>query len=118
MRYFAISEEDLKYFIRTSKRFGFACESVLYCPTEEELEVTEEDLKRYKELKDYIEEQEEPEEPDMSLSTDKYAGMKAVSDWIKNCPSEEFMRTFNELKGDYSGPTIGDFLGDEEEEND
>lgn len=46
------------------------------------------------------------------LSDKKYEGMKAVTDWIKNCPSEEFMRTFNELKDDYSGPTIGDFLGD------
>ena len=46
----------------------------------------------------------------------KYEGMKAVSDWIKNCPSEEFMKTFNELKDDYSGPTIGDFLGDADDE--
>lgn len=46
------------------------------------------------------------------MSDKKYEGMKAVSDWIKNCPSEEFMKTFNELKDDYSGPTIGDFLGD------
>lgn len=42
----------------------------------------------------------------------KYEGMKEVTNWIKNCPSEEFVRTFNELKDDYSGPTIGDFLGD------
>lgn len=53
------------------------------------------------------------------MSDKKYEGMKAVSDWIKNCPSEEFMRTFNELKDDYKGPTIGDFLGidDEPEEH-
>lgn len=50
------------------------------------------------------------------MSDKKYEGMKAVTDWIKNCPSEEFMRTFNELKDDYSGPTIGDFLGDADEE--
>lgn len=46
------------------------------------------------------------------MTDKKYEGMKEVTDWIKNCPSEEFMRTFNELKDDYSGPTIGDFLGD------
>lgn len=49
------------------------------------------------------------------MSDKKYAGMKEVTDWIKNCPSEEFMRTFNELKDDYSGPTIGDFLGDSDD---
>lgn len=65
MRYYIISEEDLKNFIRTSKLYGFACECSLYCPTEEELEVTEENLKRYKELKDYI---EEPEEPSMNIT--------------------------------------------------
>lgn len=45
------------------------------------------------------------------MSDKKYEGMKEVTNWIKNCPSEEFMGTFNELKDDYSGPTIGDFLG-------
>lgn len=50
------------------------------------------------------------------MSDKKYEGMKEVTNWIKNCPSEEFMRTFNELKDDYSGPTIGDFLGDADEE--
>ena len=53
MRYFVISEEDLKNFIRTSKLYGFACECVFYSPSEEELEVTEENLKRFKELKEY-----------------------------------------------------------------
>lgn len=48
----------------------------------------------------------------------KYEGMKAVTDWIENCPSEEFMRTFNELKDDYSGPTIGDFLGNSDDTED
>lgn len=56
MRQFVISEEDLKDFIRTSKRYGFACECVLYSPSEEELEVTEENLKRFTELKEYIKE--------------------------------------------------------------
>lgn len=49
------------------------------------------------------------------MSEKKYEGMKEVTNWIKNCPSEEFMRTFNELKDDYSGPTIGDFLGVDDE---
>ena len=44
MRQFVISEEDLKNFIRTSKLYSFACECVLYSPSEEELEVTEENL--------------------------------------------------------------------------
>lgn len=56
MRQFIISEEDLKDFIRTSKRYGFACECVFYCPSEKELEVTEENLKRFKELNEYIKE--------------------------------------------------------------
>lgn len=50
------------------------------------------------------------------MSDKKYEGMKAISNWIKNCPSEEFMRTFNELEDNYSGPTIGDFLGDADDE--
>lgn len=54
MRQFIISEEDLKDFIRTSKLYGFACECVFYSPSEEELEATEENLKRYKELNEYI----------------------------------------------------------------
>lgn len=49
------------------------------------------------------------------MSDKKYEGMKAITDWIKNCPSEEFMRTFNEHKGAYKGPTIGDFLGIDDE---
>lgn len=56
MRQYIISEEDLKDFIRTSKRYGFACECVFYRPSEKELEVTEENLKRYKELNEYIKE--------------------------------------------------------------
>lgn len=34
MRQYIISEERLKDFIRTSKLYGFACESVLYSPSE------------------------------------------------------------------------------------
>lgn len=56
MRQFVISEEDLKNFIRTSKLYSFACECALYSPSEEELEVTEENLKRFTELKEYIKE--------------------------------------------------------------
>lgn len=56
MRQFVISEEDLKDFIRTSKLYGFACECVFYSPSEKELEVTEENLKRFKELNEYIKE--------------------------------------------------------------
>lgn len=109
MRYYVVSEEDLKIFIRTSKLYSFACECALYSPSEEELEVTEKNLKRFKELNEYI------KEHSISITDKKYEGMKAVTDWIKNCPSEEFMRTFNELKDDYSGPTIGDFLGDSDD---
>lgn len=50
------------------------------------------------------------------MSDKKYEGMKAITDWIKNCPSEEFMKTFNELGNNYSGLTIGDFLGADETE--
>lgn len=42
----------------------------------------------------------------------KYEGLQKVTDWIKNSSSEEFMGTFNKLNDkEYSGPTIGDFLG-------
>lgn len=70
MKYYVISEEDLKNFIRTSKLYGFACECVLYCPSEEELEVTEENLKRFKELNEYI------KEHDMD-TTDRIAHQKS-----------------------------------------
>lgn len=42
----------------------------------------------------------------------KYESLQKVTDWIKNSPSEEFMGTFNKLNDkEYSGLTIGDFLG-------
>lgn len=83
MRYYVVSEEDLKDFIRTSKRYGFACECVFYSPSEKELEVTEENLKRFKELNEYI------KEHSISITDKKYEGMKAVSNCTKNCASEE-----------------------------
>lgn len=43
---------------------------------------------------------------------DKYEGLQKVTDWIINSSSEEFMGTFNKLNNkEYSGPTLGDFLG-------
>lgn len=160
MRQYIISEERLKDFIRHERELFCAHECVFYSPSEKELEVTEENLKRFKELNEYIKEHRDEIlhdnaegvrnvelEEDIKhceevladwhgcdeckadhqrllsymkelleyrkyMSDKKYEGLKAVTDWIKNCPSEEFMRTFNELKDDYSGPTIGDFLGD------
>lgn len=53
MRQYIISEERLKAFIRTSKLYGFACECVFYSPSEKELEVTEDDLKPYTEIKEH-----------------------------------------------------------------
>lgn len=53
MRQYIISEERLKDFIRTSKLYGFACECVFYSPSEKELEVTEEDLKNFTEIKEH-----------------------------------------------------------------
>ena len=46
---------------------------------------------------------------------DKYEGLQKVTDWIKNSSSEEFMGTFNKLNDkEYSGPTLGDFLGSDD----
>lgn len=53
MRQYIISEERLKDFIRTSKLYGFACECVLYSPSEEELKVTDDDLKEFTEIKEH-----------------------------------------------------------------
>lgn len=82
MRQFVISEEDLKFFIRTSKLYSFACECALYSPSEEELEVTEENLKRFTELKEYIKENRN------EILHDNAEGMKdtnvPVFDLIKN----------------------------------
>lgn len=42
----------------------------------------------------------------------KYESLQKVTDWIKNSSKEEFMGTFNKLNDkEYSGPTLGDFLG-------
>ena len=41
---------------------------------------------------------------------DKYESLKRITDWIKNSSSEEFMEKFNQLDGNYSGMSVGDFL--------
>lgn len=56
MRQYIISEERLKDFIRHERELFCAHECVFYSPSEKELEVTEENLKRYKELNEYIKE--------------------------------------------------------------
>ena len=53
MRQFIISEERLKEFIRRDRELSYAYESMLYCPSDEELEPTEEDLKEFTEIKEH-----------------------------------------------------------------
>lgn len=52
MRYYKISEEDLKYFIRTIRELTYENDPRFYTPSDEDLEPTEEDLKEYEEIKD------------------------------------------------------------------
>lgn len=53
MRRFIISEERLKDFIRSEKRLCWAYDSMFYCPSDEELEPTEEDLEEFTEIKEH-----------------------------------------------------------------
>lgn len=55
MKYYIISEERLKQLIKHERELGYVnVFSRFYRPSEKELEVTEDDLKRFKELKEYI----------------------------------------------------------------
>lgn len=56
MRQYIISEERLKMLLKHEKQLYYAQECVLYSPSEKELEVTEENLNRFKELNEYIKE--------------------------------------------------------------
>lgn len=90
MKYYVISEEDLKDFIRTSKRYGFACECVFYHPSEKELEVTEENLKRFTELKEYIKEHRD------EILQDNAEG-------VRNVELEEDIKHCEEVLADWHG---------------
>lgn len=52
MRRFIISEERLKKFIRRERELYYAHDSMFYCPSDEELEPTEEDLEEFTEIKE------------------------------------------------------------------
>ena len=52
MKHYIISEERLKSFIRHEKELSYAYDSVFYRPSEKELEVTEDDLKPFTEIKE------------------------------------------------------------------
>lgn len=52
MKYYKISEEDLKGFIRTIRELTYENDPRFYTPSDEDLEPTEEDLKEYEEIKD------------------------------------------------------------------
>ena len=54
MRRFIISEERLKMLLKHEKQLYYAQECVLYSPSEEELKVTDDDLKEFTELEEYI----------------------------------------------------------------
>ena len=56
MRQFIISEERLKQFIKHERELAYAHDSIFYCPSEEELEPTEDDLKSFAEIKEDIKE--------------------------------------------------------------
>ena len=51
MRQYIISEEELKYFIRTIRELSYENDPRFYMPSDEELEPTEEDLAEYTEIK-------------------------------------------------------------------
>lgn len=53
MRQFIISEERLKEFIRRERELSYAHDSMFYCPSDEELEPTEEDLEEFTEIKEH-----------------------------------------------------------------
>lgn len=52
MKYYKISEEDLKGFIRTIRELSYENDPRFYTPSDEDLEPTEDDLKEYEEIKD------------------------------------------------------------------
>lgn len=54
MKYYKISEEDLKNFIRTIRELTYENDPRFYTPSDEDLEPTEDDLKEYEEIKDEI----------------------------------------------------------------
>lgn len=56
MKYYVISEEELKYFIRTISELTYENDSRFYMLSDDDLEPSEDDLKEYTELKDYIKE--------------------------------------------------------------
>lgn len=53
MRQYIISEEQLKSFIRHERELSYAHDSRFYCPSDEELEPTEEDLEEFTEIKEH-----------------------------------------------------------------
>ena len=52
MRQFIISEERLKMLLKHERQLCYAQECVLYSPSEKELEVTDDDLKPFAEIKE------------------------------------------------------------------
>lgn len=67
MRKFIISEERLKDFILAEKRLCWAYDSMFYCPSDEELEPTEEDLEEFTEIKEHEYVPDIDFEPDFSV---------------------------------------------------
>lgn len=53
MRRFIISEERLKMLLKHERQLCYAQECVLYSPSEKELEVTDDDLKPFTEIKEH-----------------------------------------------------------------
>lgn len=54
MKYYKISEDDLKNLLRTINELMYENDSRFYTPSDEDLEPTEEDLKEYEEIEDEI----------------------------------------------------------------
>lgn len=52
MKYYKISEDDLKNLLRTINELMYENDSRFYTPSDEDLEPTEDDLKEYEEIKD------------------------------------------------------------------
>ena len=44
------------------------------------------------------------------VELNKYDALDNTMEWIKNSSSEDFMRGFNTLEGEYCGITIGEYI--------
>lgn len=92
MRQFIISEERLKEFIRRERELSYAHDSMFYCPSDEELEPTEEELEEFTEIKEheYV--------PDIDFDFNSTNGKKRVS--VEIVRTVKFEPNFSDVNND------------------